>query len=197
MLVGKKNRFAIELELDEFFDNSFVAFGTYQIYVNGFCYGEKSPKPSWFGGVVYGFKELLNNKRNYDNFFSEYSDMEIIKAYWHYMSDNPFPTPEEMLEEDNKEFLGIKGKVFKNSFFNFKDRSEAHLDDGSNILLFSNDEIVKLLGYRDLGLDENDDVIVGDVNSIILPRKEFYDIIQKSFYYILSERDNALKILGQ
>ena len=59
--------------------------------------------------------------------------------------------------------------------------------------MFSNDEIVKLLGYRDLGLDENDDVIVGDVNSVILPRKEFYDIIQKSFDYILSERDKAVK----
>ena len=120
MLVGNKNRFAIEFEFDEFYDDDFVAFGTYRIYVNGFCYGEKSPEHSWFYNVVYGFKELLNSKRNYDNFFSEYSDMEIIKAYWHYMSDNPFPTPEEMLEEDNKEFLGIKGKVFKNSFFNFK-----------------------------------------------------------------------------
>ena len=59
--------------------------------------------------------------------------------------------------------------------------------------MFSNDEIVKLLGYRDLGLDENDDVIVGDVNSVILPRKEFYDIIQKSFDYILSERGKAVK----
>ena len=193
MLVGNKDRFAIEFELDEFFDNSFVAFGTYRIYVNGFCYGEKSPEPSWFGGVVYGFKELIEEKRNYENFFSEYSDMEIIKTYWHYMSDNPFPTPEEMLEEDNKDFLGIKGKEFKNSFFNFNDRSEAHLDDGSNILLFSNDEIVKLLGYRDLGLDETDDVIVGDVNSVIIPREEFDNIIRQTLDTILSERDKAIK----
>ncbi len=110
MLVGNKDRFAIEFELDEFFDNSFVAFGTYRIYVNGFCYGEKSPGPSWFGGVVYGFKELIEEKRNYENFFSEYSDMETIKTYWHFFWYNPFPTPKKMLEEDNKDFLGIKGK---------------------------------------------------------------------------------------
>lgn len=193
MLVGNKNRFAIEFEFDEFYDDDFVAFGTYRIYVNGFCYGEKSPEHSWFYNVVYGFKELLNNKRNYDNFFSEYSDMEIIKAYWHFFYDNPFPTPEEKLERDNKEFLGIKGKEFKNSFFNFNDTSEAHFDDGSNIFLFSNDEIVKLLGYRDLGLDETDDVIVGDVNSVIIPREEFDNIIRQTLDTILSERDKAIK----
>ena len=92
---------------------------------------------------------------------------------------------------DNKEFLGISGKDFRKSFYSF--RSEAHFDDGSEVFLFNNDKLVKLLGYRDLGLDETDDVIIGDVNSVIIPRKEFYDIIQKSLDYILSERDKAIK----
>lgn len=192
MIIGDKNRFALKFEFDEFYDDDFVAFGIFRLYINGFCYGEKAPEHSWFGGVIYGFEELLNNKRNYDNFFENYSDLEIIKAQWHFFWDDPFPSAAKKIEMDNKEFLGISGKDFRKSFYSF--RSEAHFDDGSEVFLFNNDKLVKLLGYRDLGLDETDDVIIGDVNSVIIPRKEFYDIIQKSLDYILSERDKAIKI---
>jgi hypothetical protein len=193
MIFGDKKKFALEFEFDEFYKNDFVALGTYCLYINGFCYGEKSPAHSWFGGVVFGFKKLLSEKKNYGTFFSQYSDLEIIKTIWHFLWDVPFPSSEKIIEDDDKIFLGMKGRDFRNAFYNLSNRSEAHFDDGSNILLFNNDKFVKLLGYRDLGLDETEDVVIGDVNSIIIPRKEFYDIIQESFDYILSQRDEAVK----
>ena len=80
MIFGDKKKFALEFEFDEFYKNDFVALGTYYLYINGFCYGEKSPAHSWFGGVVFGFKKLLSEKKNYGTFFSQYSDLEIIKT---------------------------------------------------------------------------------------------------------------------
>ncbi len=59
--------------------------------------------------------------------------------------------------------------------------------------MFSNDEFIKLLGYRDLGLDEKDDVIIDDIHSIIMPRKEFDCIVRESLDYILTERDKFME----
>ncbi|WP_191014186.1 hypothetical protein [Treponema zioleckii] len=41
IVIGDKREFALEFDFDEFFDDEFIAWGTYRIYLNGRCYGKK------------------------------------------------------------------------------------------------------------------------------------------------------------
>ena len=63
-LIGNKDRFALEYNLCEYFDDYRVAFGKMNLYINGFCYGEKSPL-SWFCCVDGTFRDFLEEKPMY------------------------------------------------------------------------------------------------------------------------------------
>jgi hypothetical protein len=187
MLVGNKNTFALEFEFDEFFDNDFIAFGTYRLYINGFCYGEKSPEHSWFGGVVYGFKKILKERKDFNNFFELYSNEEIAENYWQYFYN------EFINERKSKQFLGIIGDDFGKLFFDLRDYAEAHFDDSSFVLMFRNFEEVKLIGFQVPKIAENEKGVFENINSITIPRKSFDCLINNALDFILSERDKAVK----
>ncbi|WP_024468307.1 hypothetical protein [Treponema pedis] len=183
MIVGNKAKFAVELLFDEFYDNNFIASGAYRIFLNGFPYGYEYPYSTLYGGIVFGLKNLLTENIMRKNFFHKYSDYEIAVNYQkatYEDSDN---------DAIGKTYLGIDKKNFINSFFDLRDYSESAFDDGSFMLLFRNEAFVKLIGFQ--MTIETREII--NVNSIIMSRKKFDNIIKRTLKTILSERSKNKK----
>lgn len=139
------------------------SFGKMNLYINGFCYGEKSPL-SWFCCVDGSFRDFLEEKPMYPYFFKRYSDKEIAKRYFRH-----FYTFE---------------KPRKNCCFELTGNIEAHFDDGSCLLIFCDESKVKLIAFQILGHSKK----IRNCNSIELPRAEFEKMLQDSRDFFLSER---------
>lgn len=183
MIIGNKSKFAVELLFDEFYDNSFVASGSYRIFVNGFPYGCEDSYSTLYGGIVLGLEHLLKENIMRKNFFLKYSDYEIAVNYQkatYEDSDN---------DAIGKTYLGIDRKIFINSFFDLRDYSESAFDDGSFMLLFRDETLVKLIDFQ-MTLEKREII---NVNSIIMSRKKFDNIIKRTLKTILSERSKNKK----
>lgn len=176
-IVGKKEKFALEYKLNGYFDDYWVGFGKMNLYINGFCYGKKSPE-SWFCCVDYTFKEFLDGKPMYPNFFRKYPDKEIAKRYF-----RCFYT----FEKPRKNYLGLKKDDFKKCCLEFSGSAEAHFDDGTFVLLFCDEKTVKLIAFQILGHHCKK---IRNCNSVELPRSEFEQILQESRDFFLTERKN-------
>lgn len=81
MLVGDKNKFAIELSFDEFYDNDWIAWGAFRMFVNGCSYGIEGTGTTYFYLIVVELKKLIEEKKLSKSFFEKYSDQEIIDNY--------------------------------------------------------------------------------------------------------------------
>jgi hypothetical protein len=62
MLIGDKNKFAIELSFDEFYDNDWIAWGAFRMFVNGCSYGIEGTGTTYFYLIVVELKKLIGEK---------------------------------------------------------------------------------------------------------------------------------------
>lgn len=177
MLVGNKAKFAVELKFDQFYDDNFVASGAYRIYVNNFAYGYDTHYSTTYYMIVCGLKKLAEGKIMVENFFDQFSDYEIALNYQ--------KATYEDADFEIKKYLGLDGKSFVDSFFDLRDYAESAFDDGSFMLLFCNRKIAKLIGFQ-MPLEKK---TIINVNSVVLSRKEFDNIIKATLKTIFSERE--------
>ncbi len=61
MLVGNKDRFAIEITFEDFYSDNWVAWGAFRIFVNGCSYGIEGTGTTYFYLIVVELKK--NNRR--------------------------------------------------------------------------------------------------------------------------------------
>lgn len=178
--IGDKSKFAIEFSLDEFYDNEWMAFGSFRMFLNGFAYGVKGRGTTYFYLIIVGLKKLLEENVMKKNFFLRYSDREIIDGYL-----MTFQITAE--EAKGKSFLGLDFKTLADSFYDLRDYTEMAFNDGSCILMFRDETKVKLLGFKNPCRNK-----IRAMQSVLLNREEFDGIIKKTLDTILAERNNAI-----
>ncbi|WP_191014185.1 hypothetical protein [Treponema zioleckii] len=151
---------------------------------------EKKSPHSWFCLVVPAFEKILEPDFKYDRFFNEYSDRTIAENYIKFRRGScRFIDGDWVSTTDRIKYLGVCGKDMPSLFFDMgnSSNSEAHFDDGSNILVFCNSKIVKLLGFYDSRRGK-----IRNLNSVRFPREKFNGIIRAGLEAILSERSKAI-----
>ena len=182
MLIGNKKTFAIELSFENFYDDEWIAWGAFRMFVGGCSYGIEGTETTYFYLIFIELKKIIEENVMRQNLFKEYSDQEIV--------DNYHLIFEELSDEetDGKLYLGMNYKNLPDCFYDFANKTEMAFNDGSNVLMFRNESYVRLIGYRSIG-----GMNIKDLNGITITREEFDNIIQKTLKTILSERDRALK----
>lgn len=181
MIIGNKKTFAIEFSFENFYDDAWIAWGAFRMFVNDCSYGIEGTGTTYFYLIVVELKKLLEENIMRKNFFEEYSDQEIVDNYhliFEKLSDE---------ETEGKFYLGMNYKDLNDCFYDFNNKTEMAFNDGSNILMFRDESRVKLIGYRSIG-----DKDIKDLNSTTISRTEFDCIIQKTLDTILSERDKVI-----
>ena len=79
--VGDTYRFAIELLFDDFYDDDFVASGSFRMFVNGFPYGYQGACATTYYMIVVGLRKLSEENIIRRNIFNQYSDLDIATNY--------------------------------------------------------------------------------------------------------------------
>lgn len=129
---------------------------------------------------VVGLEKLLEENVMKKNFFSGYSDREIIDGYL-----MTFQMTTEKAK--GKTFFGLDFKTLTNSFYDLRDHTEMAFNDGSCILMFRDESKVKLLGFKNPSGNK-----IQAVHSVLLDRGEFDGIIKKTVSTIFAERNNTI-----
>lgn len=179
--IGDKNKFAIELSFDDFYNDDWVAFGSFRMFLNGFAYGLKGRGTTYFYLIVVELRKLIEENIMKKNFFSGYSDKEIIDGYL-----TTFQLTEE--ERKGKSFLGLDFNHLVDSFYDFREHTEMAFNDGSCVLMFRDESKVKLLGFKNPFGNK-----IRNLNSVDISREEFDRIIKNTLDTILAERAKAIK----
>lgn len=182
MLIGDKKRFAIEMKFDEFYDDNFIASGSFRMYVNNFAYGYEGSHSTTFYMIAVGLKKLMEENVIVPNIFKSYTDYEIASTYQMVTFEG------DDLLSDN--YLGISKESFRTSFFDFRWYTEQAFDDCSFMLMFRDERNVKLIGFQ-MPVETH---TIENVKSIEIPRNEFDDVIRESYNKLMEAKELNNKI---
>ena len=179
IIIGNKEKFAVELKFNEFLDDYFIAYGTFRIYINNFAYGIDRDYSTFYCCIETYLKQIIEENIICRNIFTGYSDFEI--AYNHAIRNLNDDISDNMC-------LGMDRESFNSHIYSFGELYESAFDNGHDIIMFCEEKNVKLIGYT-----LSNDYEIENLNSVTLSREEFDRIIKESYERINFERDEYLK----
>lgn len=177
-IIGDKRKFAVELKFNEFFDDNFIAYGSFRIYINNYAYGIDRDYSTLYSSIEIYLRQIIEENIIVKNIFTEYSDYEIAYKYAITNRDDDLT---------GNVYLGMNRNSLESYIYSFGELYESAFDNGCNIIMFREEASVKLIGYELL-----DDYTIENLNSVILQKEEFDNIIKESYKLINSERDMYL-----
>lgn len=180
MLIGNKDRFAIEINIDEIYNNHFIGSGSFLVYVNGFCYGVKEEYATYFMCIAGELDEFSNKMINSNLNIDDYSKEDIAKCFYGLrFSDYD-------LSSYDTDFLE-KVRHLKEW------APESAFDDRTHLIHFDDNNKTRIVIFKSCTLNDVYVVKSDTVQEIIIPREEFCDVIRNAIDYMLSEQAKAIK----
>ncbi len=179
IIIGEKERMAISLSFDEFHnDDYWIAWGSFVVYIKGFAYGRREEYATPFCRIVYVLKKIIEENLIVRNNFKSFPDKKIAEDYIRTHQDDE-------IDAIGKTYLGLDWQTCRKKLFDLSSFTESAFDDDSCMLMFRDENEVKLIGFQ---IPRETQKII-NVNSITLARNEFDDIIRTTLDTIYSERD--------
>jgi hypothetical protein len=187
LLAGNPKIFAIESSITQAYERlSFRGIGFFVIFINGRCYGNRSPDATMlacsFGEVC---KRLAERGQHYAPFAAESDAGSIAKAYRSALYSDQ--QAEFYFNLPLAEFSKI---IYSNDIAWAPDGDEA-FDDGSHVMQFDVGDRVRLVAFK------NDPTQLYDpqtLNDAWLAADEYYGILQKWQDLFNSEWTAASKV---
>ncbi|MGB7815670.1 MAG: Imm42 family immunity protein [Methylotenera sp.] len=168
IVVGEPNLFAIESCVSEFYkEKGQLAIGYFIVYVGGLCYGIKSPDATLLACSFYQIDDILKKRTNYTSLFSDVdaqvlADMYLAAIYAENSDDSLY---------FGKSAQEIKQMLYESDVIWAPD-GDAAFDDGSHILLFNFNHMVRLIAFKN-----SESYKATNLQELLIPSDSFYDIL--------------------
>lgn len=171
MVFGDKNSFAIEVEVNERYDDYFIGDGFIVVYIKNICYGRKEKLATSFPCSVKQLETFIKNNINNGIDLNKYTKDDIAFSYYiQNYSDLD-------LSMYNKDFL------FKTKCLTTWDFDEA-FDDGSYIIHFDYGDKTRIIGFKSCIIKDKCMVQKDSVNEVYIQREEFVRILGEVLNYL-------------
>jgi len=181
MIIGDPDRFAIEFEISEpYEDKHFLAMGIFIVLINGREYGLRKHDATTFGGAVDAVETLIEWRgRGAETDLSTMTAMAVAEAYLSaFYLDEPLVFREEQRETWQQKFLAANC-LWPNS--------DEEFDDGSHILYFNLGNRIRLVAFK------NDDCQLADLTEIMIDPEVFHDVLSRWLDCFNDQRHQALQ----
>lgn len=176
MVLGNKNRFAIEVNVNNLFHDEYIGEGNFIVYINNFSYGLREEYATVYLCIIDILKNFYLELKNINLGLDKYSKNDI--AMYHYMQKYGEIDPS-----------GYDKFLLQKTQHLIEWLPESAFDDGSHIIHFDDDETVRLIGYKSCSIDEHFCVEESSVSEIVIPRIEFSEILKLTYEYLESLKD--------
>lgn len=173
MIVGDRSHFAIESDVSVSYERkSFRALGFFVIYLQGRLYGVKRPEATMMAASFDNIADRIASRgRHTAPFAAEPSAANLAKAF-----RDAVYAPQDV----SRRFFGMSCAAFSRFFGSHgvllaPDGDEA-FDDGSYILQFDVDDMVRLIGFKCTQGEPHD---AGSLTDLWMPSAEYYSVLQR------------------
>lgn len=176
LLIGDKGIFAIESEVNKFFDSkSQIGLGYFNIYVSGLRYGVREYNATILGNSYYAVQERFKDRGHHDaSFAASASAQDLAQAYLdvvYWGRGNPSQIAGHPIEEFSR--------ILYESKLIWAPDGDAAFDDGSHVLQFDVDEDVRLIAMKQISEGQN--FTIRELSDITLKADKYYDILREWF----------------
>ncbi len=169
MIVGDPNRFAIESTVSVAYERlSFLALGHFAIHLSGTCYGVRKPDATMIALSYDTVRSIIKNRGSHkeetvtDWTAGQVADFHLV----YYGAELPPNHP------------GVKHvDIYNIGHLDWTSTCDEAFDDGSHILHIDEEDSVRLIGFRSIGLDGVHDQET--LQEVRVDTDEFYSILQE------------------
>jgi hypothetical protein len=170
MIIGDKQKFAIDFKIYAPIDAFFIGDGYFLVCIDGFEYGIKKSNATVFGSIEWDLKTEFMNHINDENLeLCGFSSQNICEVYYdkHYREINDFSI-------DDYEAIS---NALENSPNSIKEWSpETAFDDGSFVMQCNKKNEICLLGFKAYGYEK-----IKDIHSVCISKEYYTDILNTFF----------------
>lgn len=173
MIFGDKSSFAIEIEIDEIYNDCFIGDGFFIVFINGVFYGRRERNATSFPSTLNQLSYFIDNMINTDISLENKSKEDISIGYYcqNYSEKN--------LSCYNKDFLEKTCNLITWS-------PDEAFDDGSYVIHFDNAGKTRIIGFKSCMENDNCMVKFGTENEIVICREEFERVLKETCDYLIS-----------
>lgn len=175
MFFGDKERFAIEIEINNYFYDDFVGEGKFLAYIHGYCYGLHEDYSTVFLCIRDLLKKFYFEEVNTDKIFLNFSSTEIAYSYY-------LPIYSDI------SFNDIDKQLLKASENLEVWTPESAFDDGSYMIHFDTNNRTRIIGFKSYIENETCNIKKESINEIIISRPEFKNILLTAYNYLNSQK---------
>lgn len=139
MLIGGKDKFAIETECNNFYYDEWIGEGYFIVYIDGCPYGIRDTYATLLYCIYYDMEELQNKEFLNLDTLADYSDASIAEVFYDMHC-------REKHRKDIKDYEKLE-HLIRNQRIDWPN-PECAFDDGSFVLQLREHDYVRLIGFQ-------------------------------------------------
>ena len=185
MIKGNPSTFAIESQIDEFYEReSLMGLGYYVLHVAGSTYGSLQPRATMlacsFDAVSQRLKLRGHHRSNYSDLPAPKIILQYLKSYY---DESAMGTMSPIDVAQFQSDIELNNIVFAPD-------GDSAFDDGSHVLQFDLGSKVRIIAFRNLA-DPRERL--DSINDVHLDEALFYEILRDWMESFTQERNARLK----
>lgn len=171
MLFGNKERFAIYIEINNFFHDNSVGEGIFNVYIKNECFGVQDKFSTTFLCIIDELKKFYLTAQNENLNLNQYSKQEIAQCYY-----DQYFTESDLSKYSDDLLAGTRLIV--------EWAPESAFDDGSHIIHIDEKKMTRIIGFRSCMCNEICKVLPRSEKEIYIEKEELKKILLEAIEFL-------------
>ena len=171
MLFGNKNEFALEIEINNFFDDDFIGEGIFNVHIKNKRYGLTDMYATTFLYIVDELSKFYSTRINGDFDFEKNTKEEIASCFYdQWFTENDLTAYSINLIDSTKSLVEWA--------------PESAFDDGSHVIHIDRNNTTRIIGFKSCERNGTSMIEKNSIREANLSRDEFKKIILCAYNFL-------------